>query len=107
MSLRRCGSQTELEYSSLDRIRYICKIDVAVSPDNSLGCDGQKLGIGMTWQVPETFRVSGWNFAPHDRGLQTFRPYIAIGNDLSGRYTVRCNRADIDVRVSSYNDIEP
>ena len=26
---------------------------------------------------------------------------------LSGRYTVRCNRADIAVRVSSYNDIEP
>ena len=27
--------------------------------------------------------------------------------DLSGRYTVRCNRADIAVGVSSYNDIEP
>ena len=26
---------------------------------------------------------------------------------LSGRYTVRCNRADIAVKVSSYNDIEP
>ncbi len=26
---------------------------------------------------------------------------------LSGRYTVRCNRADIAVGVSSYNDIEP
>ena len=25
---------------------------------------------------------------------------------LSGRYTVRCNQADIAVRVSSYNDIE-
>ena len=23
---------------------------VAVSPDNSLGCDGQKLVIGMIWQ---------------------------------------------------------
>ena len=27
--------------------------------------------------------------------------------NLSGRYTVRCNRADIAVGVSSYNDIEP
>ena len=26
---------------------------------------------------------------------------------LSGRYTARCNRADIAVRVSSYSDIEP
>ena len=26
---------------------------------------------------------------------------------LSGRYTVRCNRADIAVSVSWYNDIEP
>ena len=26
---------------------------------------------------------------------------------LSGRYTVRCNLADIVTRVSSYNDIEP
>ena len=26
---------------------------------------------------------------------------------LSGRYTVRCNGADIAVRVSSYSDIEP
>ena len=25
-------------------------IDVAVSPDNIFGCDGQKLGIGMIWQ---------------------------------------------------------
>ena len=25
----------------------------------------------------------------------------------SGRYTVRCNRADIALGVSSYNDIEP
>ena len=28
-------------------------------------------------------------------------------HDISGRYTVRCNRADIAVGVSSYNDIEP
>ena len=27
-----------------------CRIDVAVSPDNILGCDGQKQGIGMIWQ---------------------------------------------------------
>ena len=27
--------------------------------------------------------------------------------ELSCRYTVRCNRADIAVEVSSYNDIEP
>ena len=27
--------------------------------------------------------------------------------DLSCRYTVRCNRADIAVSVSWYNDIEP
>ena len=26
---------------------------------------------------------------------------------LRGRYTVRCNRADIAVSVSWYNDIEP
>ena len=25
-------------------------IDVAVSPDTILGCDEQKLGIGMIWQ---------------------------------------------------------
>ena len=28
-------------------------------------------------------------------------------DDLSGRYTVRCNLADVVIRVSSYNDIEP
>ena len=27
-----------------------CRIDVAVFPENILGCDGQKLGIGMIWQ---------------------------------------------------------
>ena len=27
-----------------------CRIDVAVSPDTILGCDEQKLGIGMIWQ---------------------------------------------------------
>ena len=27
-----------------------CRIYVAVSPDNMVGCDGQKLGISMIWQ---------------------------------------------------------
>ena len=31
----------------------------------------------------------------------------SLSTVLSGRYTVRCNRADIAVRVSSDNDIEP
>ena len=32
---------------------------------------------------------------------------MTVTPSLRGRYTVRCNRADIAVRVSSFNDIEP
>ena len=32
---------------------------------------------------------------------------VVPSNPLSCRYTVRCNRADIAVSVSWYNDIEP
>ena len=39
--------------------------------------------------------------------VECSRCYSLRGLGLSGRYTVRCNRADIAVRVSSYNDIEP
>ena len=37
--------------------------------------------------------------------LRLKKPLLAAR--LSCRYTVRCNRADIAVEVSSYNDIEP
>ena len=52
-------------------------------------------------------KVSRHIVAPLMPLLLPAKGFDSIHVDLSCRYTVRCNRVDIAVSVSWYNDIEP
>ena len=108
----------ELEVAHYNYLEFLEMYD-DVSSDDVNKCNDWFLDVSKSY-LDEVSKAR-WMLKQHGVAAQTERAesdargalenqvgsHGGLSEELSCRYTVRCNRADIAVSVSWYNDIEP